>query len=508
MPAYTNPGVYVSESPLAANVRSANNAQSVAAFIGTAARGPVVPTLINSWSGFRAHFGDISPSHELGYSVYHYFANGGRDAYVVRAYSNTSVGASAVVPFYPTGTGNASGSLFSYSAASPGTWGNSLKVETVSGVITPTATQIPTFSLVVKIGTVEVERWNEVSTDPASSRYIDVVVNNYSRYITVVTNSAAKAATGTSWSFFGNEVTAAGGSDGAAVSNGDYTTAINKLDSIEGALVMNAPGVSGASNAVVNALVQKAVDRGNSFVVIDPTPTDTTPNAIGTVASSYPQSSYAAVYYPMLQMNDPTKSGPGAIRNTYPGGAVVGAFIRSEVASSVAKAPAGYNMDVRNAFALSTNFTSADTGVLYNTHNVNTFKSIPGGGIIINGTRTLDKTTPGKYIPIRRSLNYVKQALKDATAFAVFEPNTEYLWTTLSLRCSSILNEFWQAGGLKGSNPAQAFYIVCNSSNNTAETVAQGQVNIEVGVAVQYPAEFVVINISQWTGGSNAASSL
>ena len=60
------------------------------------------------------------------------------------------------------------------------------------------------------------------------------------------------------------------------------------------------------------------------------------------------------------------------------------------------------------------------------------------------------------------------------------------------------------APNLKGATTSEAFYVVCNSTNNTAVTVDNGEVHIEVGVALQYPAEFIVINLSQWTGGSNS----
>jgi len=105
-------------------------------------------------------------------------------------------------------------------------------------------------------------------------------------------------------------------------------------------------------------------------------------------------------------------------------------------------------------------------------------------------------------------MNYLKQALKDTTSFAVFEPNDERLWTTINMRVGSLLGEFWRAGGLKGRNSAEAFYIVCDETNNTNETIAQGEVRLEVGVALQYPAEFIVINISQWTGGANSVANL
>ena len=40
------------------------------------------------------------------------------------------------------------------------------------------------------------------------------------------------------------------------------------------------------------------------------------------------------------------------------------------------------------------------------------------------------------------------------------------------------------------------------------EEFANGEIHVEVGLALQYPAEFVIINVSQWTGGSNAVDTL
>lgn len=505
MPTYSNPGVYVTEKPLRSLPRRGSGAQSVAAFFGTASRGPDEATLISSWTDFRTQFGDLSNDYNLGFSVYHYFANGGRDAYICRVVAADAVAASGTVEYLPDGVGGASSAtLFTYSVNSPGTWGNGITLEVTQGVVDASATQIPTFNLIIKLDGTEVERWNEVSVDPNNNRYLDTVVNTYSKFITVTVPTIVASA---DWAFDTAAVTSLGGTEGSAIADSDYTNALTLLDTVEGVLLLNAPGIT--SPTVVNAFLAKAESRGNSFVIIDPQADAVTVSDIGgTVVGSYNSSTYGSVYYPMLKMVDPSKTGPGAIRTTYPGGAVAGAYVRTEVARTVAKAPAGFDIDVRGALGLATTFTAADTGTLYDTYNVNLFRAVPGAGIVINGARTLDKTSPGKYIPIRRSLNYLKQALSDATAFAVFEPNDERLWTRLNVTVSSLLAEFWRAGGLKGKNATQAFYVTCDASNNTETSVANGEVHVEVGVALQYPAEFVVITISQWTGGSNTVDTL
>lgn len=504
MPTYKNPGVYVSESAFVANTQRGNPTRSAAAFFGESQRGPTTATLIDSWASYKSLFGDLNQSYELGFAVYHYFANGGKEAYINRVVGTGAVKATSVVPYFPNGVGSGSATLFTATAVSAGTWGNGLTFEVSAGVVSPTASQIPTFNLVIKLDGLEVERWNELSTDPANSRYAQVVLNNYSKFVTIVVPTIAANA---SWVWHTSSVGSSSGTNGSAIADSDYTTALTNLDVIEGVLLLNAVGKTSAT--VVNAFLAKAESRGNSFVIIDPDASVTDPSVIGgTTVGGYSVSSYGAVYYPMLKMVDPSKSGPAAIRNTYPGGAIAGAYIRTETSRTVAKAPAGNSVDLRNALGLVTQFTESQTGTLYDNYNVNVLKAIPGGGIIVNGARTLVKTTPDKFIPIRRSLNYLKQALKDATAFAVFEPNDERLWARLSVVVSSVLSEFWRAGGLKGTNADQAFYVTCDTSNNTATTINNGEVHIEVGVALQYPAEYVVINISQWTGGSNTVETL
>jgi phage tail sheath protein FI len=152
--------------------------------------------------------------------------------------------------------------------------------------------------------------------------------------------------------------------------------------------------------------------------------------------------------------------------------------------------------------------SDADQGELYATSNVNILRNIPGGGTIINGARTLAKRRPDKYITIRRTLSYLRRVLDDQTQFAVFEPNDDRLWDKIKVSLSSTLTDFWAKGNLKGNTANEAFYITCDASNNTVSSIEDGYVNVEIGVALQYPAEFVVINLTQWAGGSTATTNL
>jgi phage tail sheath protein FI len=131
---------------------------------------------------------------------------------------------------------------------------------------------------------------------------------------------------------------------------------------------------------------------------------------------------------------------------------------------------------------------------------VNAIRNIPGAGIVIMGGRTLQQDgTANRYVNMRRSLTYIQKRLNDLSQFALFENNTEVLWARIITVLGSFLNEYRNQGGLRGTTAAEAFYIKCDGENNTPTTIAAGEVHIEIGVALEYPAEFVVINLSQKT---------
>lgn len=500
--AYLSPGVYLSEKPFS-TATSTGPTTSAAAFVGTALRGPSSPALVDSWSTYRSLFGDVSSSYELGYAVYQFFANGGRNAYVGRV-----IGASATVA-YATAVGfhtNASANMFSIKSASEGAWGNSLTAVISAGLVTG---NVPTFNLVVNYAGTEVERWSELSLNPDDSRFINNVLNTYSTYVR--SYDTANLA-GASYSVTAATLTLTNGSNGASLSDDTqsatqaaWATAIRAYDSIQGQLLFNLVGKSNAT--IINDAITYVEGRGDSFLIIDPLSTATSTSAITAVVSSYTNSSYAAVYYPMIKTTNPASSGSAALRDSYPGGSIAGLYTRVDTERSVAKAPAGYAYDIRGSYGLAKNFTEAEIGTLYST-NINTLKAVPASGVIVNGTRTLKKTDITKYVPVRRSLNYIKANVNALTQFAIFEPNGERLWADLSARISNFLSSFWSQGGLKGNSASEAFFIICDSTNNTATSMEQGIVNVEVGVALQSPAEFIVITVSQFVGGSQIQENL
>ena len=527
MATYSRPGVYITEGPFS-TATAVGTEVTPTAFLGTVSRGPIVPTRIDSWSQYKTLYGDLTNSSDLGYAVYHFFSNGGRTAYINRVAHTTTTGGAAAVKAKTgsvTGTinGGSTATVFKVQAKNPGTWANwvaatgtttevGLKVTITAGLrngvseaLSGTGTPL-TFNIAVVFNGSEVERWSEVSLDPDSAQYISTIVNSYSNYIDITDIDAGLTAgvpyTITAATYPLGDTTSGSDVDGTngTVVDADWTAAIDALASVEGALLINLAGQSSATR--VNYALTYAESRGNGFVIIDPDPTQTLTAGITGVTNNYNKSSYGAVYYPMIKMPDPARSGTATLRDTYPGGAIAGLFTRVEAERSIGKAPAGYAYDVRGAYGLAKNFTNAETGLLYDAH-VNSLKNIPGGGVIINGSRTLKRTDITKYVPVRRTLNYVKSNVESIAQFALFEPNGERTWTQLNSRLAHFLSNLWASGALKGRNAIESFYIICDATNNPNYSVQNGELHVEVGVALQAPAEFIVINISQFSGGAN-----
>ena len=82
--AVSYPGVYVEEIP--SGVRTITGvATSITVFVGWAAKGPTDRAeLVLSWTDFERKFGGLDNRSYLGYSVYHFFSNGGSTAYIMR----------------------------------------------------------------------------------------------------------------------------------------------------------------------------------------------------------------------------------------------------------------------------------------------------------------------------------------------------------------------------------------------------------------------------------------
>jgi phage tail sheath protein FI len=404
--------------------------------------------------------------------------------------------ASTVTGSTSTATWTLQSAIASIAAKNPGAWGNSIFVTIVASAVTSRKDVVVAYP---DISTV-VETFTDVTfTDPTDTRYAINVINSRSNY--VVATSTATTAEPSNVSI----QQLVSGSIGTAPNSANIVSAVSAFDTVLNSLVLNAPGVWVDTD--VNSLLTYAESRDDVFVVIDPgyvasTRTPLSATAQLALSLQYQQTSLGAVYYPHVTIGDPTVSTTGATTTAHPGGAIAGLIATTDSSRGVFKAPAGLSARLADVVAV-TPLTNAELDSLNSAAvPVNPIRYIPGSGFVVMGSRTLKPGYVDRYVPVRRTLIYLRKALTDLTQYAVFEPNDAVLWRSLNATVSAFLADFWTQGGLRGDTPANAFFVKCDGELNTLTVIDEGKVILEVGVALQRPAEFVIIKIGQFDGGA------
>lgn len=318
-----------------------------------------------------------------------------------------------------------------------------------------------------------------------------------------IATSTAGTIFGTTTSFVARNVGVSGTSG-----TGDPTTTLQQLDAVSNQLIINYPGAFDATT--VAKVTDYAAGRGDSFAVIDPGTTYTTVSTLTTALDNLTLSNpnFGAVYFPNLTYSDPGSTVLGATKTIAPGGAVVATYCSVDTNQGAFRSPAGTAFAINGAIPTTSLSNDDFNTVSAALRNVNIIRNVPGYGTCIMGARSIASSFSDKFISVRRALNYIEYTLKNITQFAIFEPNDQNLWNDIIGIVGGFLNDYWTKGGLAGATADQAFYVKCDSTINTPTTLAAGELRIEVGVALQRPAEFVVIKIGQINGGTTVTTTI
>jgi uncharacterized protein len=239
-------------------------------------------------------------------------------------------------------------------------------------------------------------------------------------------------------------------------------------------------------------------NRAHRMAVIDPPPDKHKPQQMVKWLDEFGRrSAFAALYYPWIKVANPRKGGkPIAVP---PCGHMMGVWCRTDEARGIHKAPA--NEVPRGVLGMVYDVNHREQELL-NPLGINCIRKFPNRGIRIWGARTLVEPADvqWRYISVRRLISYIERCIEIGTQWAVFEPNDEDLWARVTRTISNFLERLWREGALFGSTPKEAFYVKCDRTLNTPETVMLGRLYIEVGVSPVRPAEFIIIRLSQSVG--------
>lgn len=422
--------------------------------------------------------------------------------------------AGAIPTFNSTGTAVP---ILKLSCVSVGAWGNNIYAE-----ITDSTTGAGRFNLILRYGgtadTNIVERFLDLTMDRTDARYAVGMLNSTllgSKYV-----QATDLGTYTTWTTAINPRLQAptaltSGSDGVATPS--LLTAAQRLSTIETNIDLNFPGVT--DTATLNTLLTWTETQPNIFVVVDapsaiigsdgvtPSESATVNNYLAMVVGNAEISPTptVAIYAPWIDIPDPISTTPGATRRLPPGGAVLGLYSQTDAQYGVQKSPAGVTIPVQRCANVELAFQNTNLDTL-NVHGINIIRNVSSYGFCVMGARTLQPDLPNRYVSIQRTLMSITQTLKDITQVAIFENNNSTLWATLSAIVTQYLQGIWQQGVLQGDTAEQAYFVQCDSGNNTPTTIASGEVHVQVGLALNSPAEFIVIDINQMASSSTTSS--
>ena len=521
MPNYLSPGVYVEEVDRGSKpIEGVGTA--VAAFVGFTERAPADdsddpdgrrPRLVTNWAEFQKHYGGFAEGVLLPHAVYGYFNNGGGACYICRIpHTSSSARPRGALP----SATKAELETLQVEALEPGA---TIEVVIEAGAESEEA-QSPQFTMKVRSGGKEVESFADLTVGKGK-RAADTVVNAESKYVRVKVASAQGTTVADRIPAVGTYPLKVAQTAAIAVSGKDFEGAEAERTGISGLLIADevtmviAPDLVTAATkngkfdldlfkAVQTVMITHCELVGNRMAILDPPPGL---NAQGVKEWRADQamydSKYAVLYYPWIKVPNPlADAGASNGDKTLaipPSGHLAGIWARNDTARGVWKAPA--NEVVRGAVDVATKVTKGEQDLL-NPIGINCIRPFGVRGIRVWGARTLSSDPAWRYVNVRRLFNFVEDSILLGTQWVVFEPNDLDLWERVKRTINAFLLGLWRQGALFGATPEEAFYVKCDAETNPPESVDEGKLVVEIGIAPVKPAEFVIFRISQWQGGA------
>lgn len=396
--------------------------------------------------------------------------------------------------------GTDAGNALEVLAINEGVWGDRLSIEIADGSQDPANT----FDLTVRYKGNVVEVFKDLSMDESSAHHVELAVNDKSNWITTNDLSATtglatdRPATGM--------YSLAGGNDGLVdLSDIDYMgdpsqhTGFYAFDEIDALNILMAPGITTAP--VISGAIAYAESRMDLIFVAD-APIHLEPQEAvvfrkgqGIYSHAAFNSSYAALYYPWIEITDPMT---GKKKLVPPSGAVAGCYARSDQKTQVWYAPAGIDRGrILNALSVAYKTSRGERDVLY-PEGVNVIAVFPDTGINIWGQRTLQSQPSAvDRVNVRRLMMFMEEAIAESSRFVVFQPNNPQTWRSLLRLIRPFLQDIKDKGGLYD------FAVQCDEETNTPVVIDRNELICRIFVKPTKTAEFIELNFIMTDTGAS-----
>jgi hypothetical protein len=431
-------------------------------FTGVAERGPGRAVKVRSAAEYEAAFGARSGGSLLYDSVGAYFAEGGATLYVSRITGPAAVTATgAALPFTAT-------------AASPGAWGNTLKVRYEEPAAATGSLQV-----VVEYDGSDVERSPAYPAGSPQSAAAWAENSDYVR-LAYTTGTWAEAAA----------VSLSGGADDNTVDADSIEAALARFEYALGPGQVAAPGLM--TTAVQDALLEH-VDTTRRVALLD---APDSPDALVLAAAAAtvrqdPAAKYAALFAPWAIYPGPA----GGITVSVPYTAVqAGLLARLDAATQNPNlAAAGVNGIARGALALTQTYTDTERETL-NEAGV-TVAVLKYGTIRTYGARSTAGPADLTWLwfgGAREVMAIAHQADAIGENYVLQQIDGRgVLFASFNADLKGMLLEHYGRGALYGATPEEAFSVNTGAGVNTPETIANGEVHATIRVKTSPTAEWV-----------------
>jgi phage tail sheath protein FI len=437
------------------------------------------------------------------------------------------------------GTDGTPSTVFTLETLSQGSINNSYSTEGTNGTlpsgssdnvrfeIVNVSTGSGTFDLLVRRGDdnsnskVILEQWIGLSLDPNQSNYLEAVIGNQSTtidngYVQTTgdyTNKSryvrVKSVGYTTPNYFdnnGNPVSAytsslpinqSGSFRGAlgtncdvyGLTNGDYTSSISLLNNQDEFKfnVITTPGITAPTgNSVITSLTNLASDRGDCIAIVDMSALGDNVATVISNATSV-DNSYAAAYYPWVQVSAPNT---GKLTWVPPSTIIPSVFAYNDRISAPWFAPAGFTRGSLSVIQAERKLAPTDRDTLY-AGKINSIATFPGQGVVAYGQKTLQKKASAlDRINVRRLLIELKSYIGQVANNLVFEQNTIATRNRFLRQVNPYLESIQQRQGL------YAYKVVMDESNNTADVIDRNQLLGQIFIQPTRTAEFVILDFN------------
>ena len=482
-------------------------------------------------------------------AAYNYFINGGESLLVARVKSGSFSPAADTGVSSSVDSGSLDLETLSEGTIMNSSGSEDISGSLVSGTadnirfeIQNSDTSSGTFTLLVRRGDdltddkKVLETWTNLSLDPNASNYVAKVIGdqtlnynssdnqvevsgsypNASKYIRIKdvpnptpnyfdNNGVAKAAfTGFIPANGSGSFTSATGdvkadanfyedissSDSQGLVGSDYTNMISLLSNKDDYQfnILLAPGLTDVDHtAQITSMITNTQNRGDSMLVVDPRAYGASvANAVTTAGTR--NSSYAAAYWPWVQVVDPELGNMAWV----PASTVMaGVFAYNDSVSEPWFAPAGINRGgLSQVVRAEKKLTQANRDTLYS-GKVNPIATFPGTGVVVYGQKTLQtRASALDRVNVRRLLIQLKSYISQVSQNLVFEQNTAATRNNFLSQVNPYLESVQQRQGL------YAFKVVMDDTNNTADVIDRNQLIGQIYIQPTKTAEFIYLDFN------------